>query len=109
MPGLGEDRDELVSNERTSLAWSRSGLSVLACLAVVARRFFPLDSRADHVAALLLLGVGGAGWAVSLVLGRRSQPVAPGSPESVVRLRVAAVATVVIAVAAFALGLFPPD
>jgi hypothetical protein len=106
---LAEDRDIVVSAERTNLAWNRSGLSLLACLAIVARRFFPLDTRGDHVAALLLLGVGGAGWALTLFAGRRAKPVPPGSPQFELRLRVATISTVAIAVAAFALGLFPPE
>ena len=108
MTELHEDRDIVVSRERTNLAWSRSGLSLLACLAIVARRFFPFDTRADHVAALVLLGGGGVGWAVTLLLGQRASPVVPGSSEAARRLRVVTVSTVAVAIAAFALGLFPP-
>ena len=109
MTELDEDRDVVISGERTNLAWNRSGLALLACLAIIARRFFPLDTRADHVGALLLLGVGAAGWAVTLFLGRRAGLPSSETAEIEGRLRVATISTVAIAVAAFALGLFPPE
>jgi uncharacterized membrane protein YidH (DUF202 family) len=103
------DRDRVVAAERTGLAWGRSGLALLACLAVVARRFFPLDTRADHVAAFLLLGAGGLGWAVSAYRGRgRSLMTGVGGPEAARRFRLVTLSTVVVAVAGFVLGLFPP-
>jgi uncharacterized membrane protein YidH (DUF202 family) len=109
MSELSEDRDIRVSAERTGLAWGRSGLGVLACLAILAQRFFPLDTRADHVAAYLLLGLGGVGWAVSAYLGRtRVIGTGTAGAASGRRLRFIAASTVVIAVAGFVLGLFPP-
>jgi hypothetical protein len=109
-PGLDEDRDRVVAAERTGLSWSRSGLALLACLAVLARRFFPLDSRADHVAAFLLLGAGGLGWAVSAYRGRgRSMLTGTGGPEVARRFRLVTVSTVAVAIAGFVLGLFSPD
>ena len=108
MSELDEDRDVVISVERTNLAWNRSGLALLACLAIIARRFFPVDTRADHVAALLLLGAGAAGWAVTLYVGRRAGPPSSDTAEIDRRLRVATISTTAIGVAAFALGLFPP-
>jgi len=106
---LDADRDERVAAERTGLAWGRSGLALLACLAVLARRFFPLDSRADHVAAFLLLGAGGLGWAVSAYRGRgQALTAGVGGPEAARRFRFITVSTVAVAVAGFVLGLFPP-
>ncbi|MGQ0802512.1 MAG: DUF202 domain-containing protein [Actinomycetota bacterium] len=103
------DRDRVVAAERTGLAWGRSGLAVLACIAILARRFFPLDTRADHVAAFLLLGVGGLGWAVSAYRGHgRSLMTGIGGVEAARRFRLVTVSTLAIAVAGFVLGLFPP-
>jgi uncharacterized membrane protein YidH (DUF202 family) len=107
--GADADRDEIVSAERTGLAWGRSGLALLACLAVLAQRFFPLDTRADHVAAFLLLGAGGLGWAVSAYRGRgRSLMTGMGGTEAARRFRLVTASTVVVAIAGFVLGLFPP-
>lgn len=103
------DRDEIVAAERTGLAWGRSGLALLACIAILARRFFPLDTRADHVAAFLLLGAGGLGWAISAYRGGgRSLMTGIGGVEAARRFRLVTVSTLAIAVAGFVLGLFPP-
>ena len=108
MSELGKDRDIRVSAERTGLAWGRSGLAVLACLAILARRFFPTDTRADHVAALLLLGVGGLGWAVSAYFGRaRAVGTGIAGAASTRRLQLITASTIAIAVAGFVLSLFP--
>ncbi len=107
---LGSDRDARVAAERTGLSWSRSGLSLLACLAIVARRFFPLDTRADHVAAFLLLGLGGLGWAIAALWGRGRSLTAGRSSVAVARrFRFLTFSTVVLAVAGFVLGAFPPS
>lgn len=104
------DREEVVAAERTGLAWGRSGLALLACLAVLARRFFPLDTRADHVAAFLLLGAGGLGWAVSAYRGRgRAMTAGVGDADAARRFRFITASTVAVAVAGFVLGLFPPS
>jgi uncharacterized membrane protein YidH (DUF202 family) len=104
------DRDPGVAAERTGLAWSRSGLALLACLAILARRFFPLDTRADHLAAFLLLGAGGLGWAIAAFRGRgRSLTGGRTGAAAATRLRFLTASTVTIAIAAFALGAFPPN
>lgn len=108
---LDPERDPGLATERTGLAWSRSGLALLVCLAIVARRFFPLDTRADHVAAYLLLGSGGLGWAIAAFWGRsRSLPAGvTGSVGATAgRLRLLTLSTVAVAVAGFVLSAFPP-
>ncbi len=105
MSELYETPDSGVAAERTDLAWGRSGLALLACLAILARRFFPFDTRADHVAAFLLLGAGGLGWAVSAYL-RRGRTLVPGAATAR-RLLLVTVFTTAIALAGFAISLFP--
>jgi hypothetical protein len=96
--------------ERTGLSWSRSGLALLACLAIIGRRFFPLDTRLDHLLAFLLLGVGGLGWAVAAFWGEGRSLVAGTSGAAAARrLRIMTLSTVAVAVAGFVMGVFPPS
>ena len=76
-PGLAE--------ERTNLAWKRSGIALLGAFAVLSRRVWSGDPTSADVIALALLGVAACGWSVG-ILGwrlahdRRSeaQPRRPG-------------------------------
>jgi uncharacterized membrane protein YidH (DUF202 family) len=69
---IGEDQEvDGLSGERTDLAWSRSGLAVIVCLAAIAKRSLPeistLDARAIVVVSLI---VGGAAWGYALFWAR---------------------------------------
>ena len=76
-PGLAE--------ERTDLAWTRSGIALLGAFAILARRVWSGSPATADLAALALLGVAGFGWAVG-ILGWRlahhrrdeAQPRRPG-------------------------------
>ncbi|HEX6311727.1 MAG TPA: hypothetical protein VF152_08875 [Acidimicrobiia bacterium] len=95
--------------QRTGLAWSRSGLALLVCLAIIARRFFPFATRAEHVAGFLLLGGGGLGWAIAAYWGRgHSLTAGVGGAAAAPRFRLLTLATVAVAVAGLALAAFPP-
>ena len=81
-PAAGADPEEAgLARERTVLAWNRSGLAVVVCIAAVLRHLWPLRGAGEAVA---LGAVAGAGmiWAAVLVLsslsassaGRRRPP-----------------------------------
>ena len=67
------DDEELpgLAGERTDMAWSRSGLAVLSCLAAIAKRFLPnlnnLSATGWVVSALV---VGTSGWIIGLFWAR---------------------------------------
>jgi uncharacterized membrane protein YidH (DUF202 family) len=60
-----------LAGERTDLAWSRSGLAVLAAVGAIIKRIVDTrdDARAQFVVAALLVG-GGAAWLLALAHSR---------------------------------------
>jgi uncharacterized membrane protein YidH (DUF202 family) len=69
---VGDDQDVAgLAGARTDLAWSRSGLAVLTCLAAIAKRILPqldeVNGRAILVAGLL---IGGFAWVFALLWAR---------------------------------------
>jgi uncharacterized membrane protein YidH (DUF202 family) len=59
------DQDETMFEERTELAWSRSGLALLAAFAILARRVWSDDTIIEgDVVAVGLLAAASLGWAI---------------------------------------------
>ena len=58
--------------ERTVLAWNRSGLAVVVCVAVLLRHVWPLRGT-DHAVALGLIGAAVIVWAVAFLVLARSR------------------------------------
>jgi hypothetical protein len=106
---MGEDgtQDLGLARERTELAWSRSGLSVAATVAVTLRRLWPLTGD-KAVLALALIAVGAIIWGGGMELGRRQRLGAGGGAVSAVTFRMLTIGTIVLAVAAFVVGLLLP-
>ncbi|HVC70258.1 MAG TPA: DUF202 domain-containing protein [Acidimicrobiales bacterium] len=74
------------ANERTFLAWNRTGLAVVVFIAVILRPLWPLDAT-DHVVALACMSAGAAAWAVALFMGRTvSHRALPGVTDRDPRL-----------------------
>jgi uncharacterized membrane protein YidH (DUF202 family) len=107
----GDDQDVAgLAGERTDLAWSRSGLAVLTCLAAIAKRILPqlseVDGRAILVAGLL---IGGAAWMFALLWARFVAATSLtgrriADPRT---MRAVAVGTVFLGVVAIAIALLP--
>jgi uncharacterized membrane protein YidH (DUF202 family) len=56
-----------LAQERTVLAWNRSGLAVVVCIAVLLRHVWPLRGT-DQDLALALIAAAVVAWAVVLAL-----------------------------------------
>ena len=108
MPELYEP-DEPLAGERTDLAWTRSGIAVAVCIAVLLRRAWPID-RADHLLALALVALGTLAWAAALVLARRIAQTTHAGRDvmDAPTLRLISAGTFVLALGAFVLGWLPP-
>jgi hypothetical protein len=101
-------RDLGLARERTELAWSRSGLSVAATVAVTLRRLWPLTGD-KAVLALVLIAVGAIIWVGGMQLGRRQRlRAAGGGAATALTFRMLTIGTLTLAVAAFGVGMFLP-
>jgi uncharacterized membrane protein YidH (DUF202 family) len=58
-----EPAESGLAEERTVLAWNRSGLAVVVCVAVLLRHVWPLQGT-DHEVALGLIGAAMIVWSV---------------------------------------------
>ena len=80
--------DSGLAAERTVLAWNRSGLAVVVCVAVLLRHIWPLQGT-DHEVALGLIGAAVIVWSVIfgiLTLSRRKRGPYVSHAEDVFRL-----------------------
>ncbi len=96
------------ARERTLLAWNRSGLSVLVCIAVLVRHLWPLEGTGG-VVALIVIAVAAFVWALALLVftvagGDRDENVI--LTRSVFRLMT--LGTVLLAVVGFVLAVVAP-
>jgi uncharacterized membrane protein YidH (DUF202 family) len=112
---LDEDRDHVtdgdgagLARERTELAWSRSGLSVVVTVAVTLRRLWPLAGD-KAVVALVLIAIGAAVWVVGMQLGRRARLFSGGHGVlATSTFRMLTIGTMILALAGFVVGLVLP-
>jgi uncharacterized membrane protein YidH (DUF202 family) len=97
-----------LAEERTDLAWNRTGLSALVCVAVLLRRLWPLD-RGGQVLAMGFVALAAVIWVIAVTRGRSIGGLGRSATGNLTRrsLRLIATATFLFAVAGFVLGLFP--
>jgi uncharacterized membrane protein YidH (DUF202 family) len=98
-------QDRWLAGQRTELAWSRSGLSVLAVVVLLVRRLTELFTTGGSQMRMLalLVTVVAIGGLFALVWRRRHQQARPA------RLRLISLGTAALALVALSLALFPPD
>jgi uncharacterized membrane protein YidH (DUF202 family) len=97
--------DPDLAAERTELAWSRSGLAVLAAVAIMVRRLWPLEG--DRVSVVLVVTAAGAmTWAFGMLMARRLG----GAPARLTRMHAKTLTggTLVLAAAALILTFTTP-
>ena len=100
-----EVTDPGLARERTELAWNRSGLAVVVCVAVLLRRIWPLRGT-DQVLALVSISAGAFAWGLALMVGQWVH----GYHDRMTMPRAVAITagTLAMAAAGLALALFPP-
>ena len=97
-------------DERTDLAWNRSGLAIIAC-GIIVMRGLTLNGleRSDVTVGAVILGLGMASYLLAAWHARRR--LAPGRAERPARpadLLPLAIGVTTIGIAAFVLGLLFP-
>jgi hypothetical protein len=99
---------EWMAQERTELAWSRSGLAVLATVAIIVRHIWPLSGDRS-VLVLALMAAGGVIWVTAMHFGRRARFGADANGSlGRATCRLLTVATVILALAGAAAAIFIP-
>ena len=103
-----DDLNTGLAEERTHLAWRRSGLALVACGVVVFRQIPGVPVEGDRpIAGVAILALGVAAWFLGVRQARmRQRETTTGRPAADPHsLRVVAYGTAAIAVAAFLVGL----
>ena len=105
MSGDEEPNDPGLARERTVLAWNRSGLAVIVCIAVVLRHLWPLKGT-DESVALGIIAAAAITWALAILALRSGR--SDGSPGGHRPFGLMTVATVVLAVGGITVTLLTP-
>jgi uncharacterized membrane protein YidH (DUF202 family) len=94
--------------ERTDLAWTRSGLAVAVCAAILLRHLWPLHA-ADQFVAVACVSCGSIAWALVLVMGRARSGSTDAEWRRLSRRKAAVItfATIALAAAGLVLTFFP--
>ncbi|MGO9872324.1 MAG: DUF202 domain-containing protein [Acidimicrobiia bacterium] len=99
-----------LAGERTDLAWSRSGLAIVACLAAITKQILAKVTtlNASTIVATTL-SVGGIAWAFSLVWTRAQAATSSAGHRTADagRLRSIAIGTAALGIGAAIVALVP--
>ena len=107
LPEDAAERDDGLAEERTDLAWSRSGLALLAAFAILARRIWTAGATDGDFAAVALLASASILWAIAIIgtTGVRHHSIL--GPRSAAQLQGIAMGTVAVAAAGLVISLLP--
>jgi uncharacterized membrane protein YidH (DUF202 family) len=62
-----DERGGSLYEERTDLAWSRTGIALVGAVAILARRVWQSSAEPADALVVALLGVAGLGWAIGIL------------------------------------------
>ena len=99
--------EEGLPEERTELAWTRSGLTLIGSFALLARYVWAGEEGLAAAVTVVLLALGALGWAIGIVHARATAP--DSEPASAVKLRSVALGTVALAIAGLVFAIFPAN
>ena len=106
--GVEDGRDPGLAEERTELAWNRSGLAVAVVVGILLRRLWPLEGVRTAL-ALGLAAAGGVTWLVGMFLaGRSTSGPRATAPLGEDTLRLVTTGTVLLAAAGAVLSVVVP-
>src|ERR1700727_2207080 len=103
---MPDPQDPGLAGERTALAWNRSGLAVVVCVAVLLRHVWPLHGTDQEVALGLIAGavvVWAVGLAVFTLAGRRDGDI----PHGLKLFRLMTAGTLLLALVGFVAAFAP--
>jgi len=105
---VAEALDEGLSPQRTELAWGRTGLALVAAVAVLARRVWTLGGGFE-VAAIVVVAVGGLVWLAGMRMSRDLHAhMEPHGLTGTRAFALVATGTVLLAVGASVFGVLTP-
>jgi uncharacterized membrane protein YidH (DUF202 family) len=108
MATVPDRQDPGLAGERTALAWNRSGLAVVVCLAVLLRHVWPLHGT-DRQVALGLIAGAVVVWAVVLAVLTLSARRSGGDvPHDINLFRLVTAGTLLLALVGLVAAFAPP-
>ncbi len=97
------------SEARTELAWTRTGLASLGCVALLGRRVALAldDPTAAAITACAIIAVAGIAWSIALAIGARRRAPMSGVRVDPRFLRFVTAGTALLAIAGIAVEFLP--